>query len=319
MKSFALRALLLLAMACSWAGSQALAQGTSQPQPITMIVSFPPGGLTDLVGRALAQEMSKALKESVVVVNRAGASGVIGLQAIASSPPNGLNFGFIVSAGLTVVPHLQSVPYSLDSFDYLCRAFDVPVYLLVTGDSRFKTLRELVAYAKANPGKVNYATVGQGSLPHMAALDLERAAGIRMNHVPYKGEGPAVIDLLGKHVDMLFGTNASASTHNLRRLAAASETRNSESPEVPTMTELGYPVVWSIVGGAIAPKGMNPTARARLADGCAAAASTPEYKQMLDKLKVVPKFASGEAYYAQLIKDAGRNRVLLKEAGLVGQ
>ncbi len=288
-------------------------------QPITMIVSFPPGGATDLVGRALAAEMTKVLGQSVVVMNRAGAAGTIGSAAVANAPTNGYTFGFVVSAALTVVPHLQSVPYQLDSFQYLCRAFDVPVYALVRADSRFKTMRELISYARANPGKINYASVGIGSLPHMAALDLERSAGIKLNHIPYKGEGPAVVDLLGKHVDLMFGTNAVASTHKLLRLAAASEKRTAESPDAPTLTELGHPVVWSIVGGAIAPKGIDPAARAALEKACATAAATPAYQQALVNMKVVPLYADGETYRTQLLRDAGRNRVLIKDSGLLGQ
>ena len=288
-------------------------------QPITMIVSFPPGGATDLVGRQLASEMSKVLNQSVVVANRAGAAGTIGSAAIANAPGNGYTFGFVVSAALTVVPHLQKVPYQLDSFQYLCRTFDIPVYALVTADSRFKSMRELISYARANPGKLNYASVGIGSLPHMAGLDLERAAGIKMNHVPYKGEGPAVIDLLGKHVDLLFGTNAVASTHRLRRLAAASEKRAADLPDVPTLAEMGYNVSWSIVGGAIAPQGIDPVARSGLEKACATAAATPAFQQALVRMNVVPLYADGATYRDQLIRDIGRNRVLIKDSGLLAQ
>lgn len=288
-------------------------------QPVSMIVSFPPGGVTDLVGRALATEMSKSLSQQVVVVNRGGAAGTIGANAIAQAPTNGYTFGFIVSAALTVVPHLQSVPYQLDSFQYLCRAFDIPVYALVTADSRFKTMRELIAWAKANPGKLNYASVGQGSLPHMAALDLQRAAGIKMNHVPYKGEGPAVVDLLGKHVDMLFGTNAVASTHNLRRLAVAADKRSPDLPDVPALADLGYNVSWSIVGGAVAPKNIDAAAKAGLEKACATATASPAYRQALENMKVVPLYADGQSYQAQLIRDAGRNRVLIRDSGLLAQ
>jgi tripartite-type tricarboxylate transporter receptor subunit TctC len=108
----------------------------------------------------------------------------------------------------------------------------------------------------------------------MAALDLQRAAGIKMNHVPYKGEGPAVVDLLGKHVDMLFGTNAVASTHNLRRLAVAADKRSPDLPDVPALAELGYNVSWAIVGGAVAPKNIDAAAKAGLEKACATATAS---------------------------------------------
>ena len=284
-----------------------------------MIVSFPPGGATDLVGRQLASEMSKSLGQSVVVANRGGAAGTIGSNAIANAPTDGYTFGFVVSAALTVVPHLQKVPYQLDSFHYLCRTFDIPVYALVTSDSRFKTMADLISYAKANPGKLNYASVGIGSLPHMAGLDLERAAGIKLNHVPYKGEGPAVIDLLGKHVELLFGTNAVASTHRLRRLAVAADKRASDLPDVPTLAEMGYNVSWSIVGGAIAPKGINATARTKLEQACKTASAVPSFQQALIRMNVTPQYGDSEAYRNQLIRDAGRNRVLIRDSGLLAQ
>ncbi len=288
-------------------------------QPITMVVSFAPGGATDIVARAMAHEMSQDLKQTVVVVNRAGAGGSIGTGAIASAHPNGYTIGLISVASLTILPHMQAVPYNFASFDYLCRAYDIPVFVLVTPDSRFKTLKDLVDYARDNPNKLNYATVGPGSLPNMAALDLSRAANIRMNHIPYKGEGPAVTDLLGKHVDVYFGTNAVATSHNLRRLGVASEARNEESPDTPTLAEAGYKVVWSIMGGMLAPKGLDPNIRATLQKSCAKASNTPAYKTALENLKVRPLYADGANFQKLLVAESTINHQLLKSAGLLAK
>jgi len=212
---------------------------------------------------------------------------------------------------------MRATSYQLDSFDYLCRTFDVPIIVLVTQDSRFKTIRELIAYAKSNPGKLNYATVGPGSLPHMAALDFSKAAGITMNHVPYKGEGPAVADLLGKHVDLYFGTKAVAAAHNLRRLAVAAAARSSEAPDTPTLAELGYKVSWSVVGGLIAPKGMDPAIKAKLHESCATATRTPSYRASLENLKIDSAYADGDTFKKLLAADAAKNHELLREAGLL--
>src|SRR3546814_19821082 len=123
--------------------------------------------------------------------------------------------------------------------------------MLVTQGSKFKSAEALVAYAKKNPGRLNYATVGPGSLPHLAALDFAAAAKIDISHIPYQGEAPAITDLLGGHVDLYFGTNDVATTHNLRRLGVVAAARQSEASDTPTRTELGYTVLRSISGGVL--------------------------------------------------------------------
>jgi tripartite-type tricarboxylate transporter receptor subunit TctC len=286
-------------------------------RPITITVSFPPGGATDSVARALAAGMTTGLKQSVVVQNVGGAGGSIGTATIANAPNNGYALGFIAAAALTTLPHLRTVPYRLDSFDYVCRTFDVPVFVLAAPNSRFKTLDDMLRYARENPGKLNYATVGPGSQPHLAALDLARAAGITFNHVPYKGESAAVTDLLGGHVDLYLGTSAVASTHNLRRLAVAAAKRTEESPDTPTLAELGYKVTWAIMGGVIAPKGMDPKALATLRRSCAEVVKTTEFKDALDRYKVRLAYADGAAFEKAIAAEAAGSSELLKSVGLL--
>jgi tripartite-type tricarboxylate transporter receptor subunit TctC len=286
-------------------------------RPITIIVNFPPGGVTDAVARALAAEMGESLKQNVVVQNVAGAGGAIGANAIANAPKTGYSVGFVAAAALTTLPQLQPVTYRLDSFDYVCRTFDVPVYVLVAPDSPIRTLKDLVDAARASPDKITYATVGPGSLPHLAALDFTRAAAVSLNHVPYKGEGPAVTDLLGKHVDLYFGTSAVASTHNLRRLAVAADARVAESAETPTLTELGYPTTRAIMGGMIAPKGIDPQVLAVLRNACSAAVKTPAFATTLERLKVQPAYTDGAAFEQAIAAEAEVNRQTLQRAGLL--
>jgi tripartite-type tricarboxylate transporter receptor subunit TctC len=229
--AFSLASLASLALGLS-AATPAQAQAYPS-RAITMLVSFPPGGPTALGARALAQEMSGPLKQNIVVVNRAGAGGAIGATAIADATPDGYTVGFVSVAALTIRPHMHPERYNLDSFDYLCRAYDIPVFAMVRPDSRFKTMRDLIDFARANPGVLNYATVGAGSLPNMAVLNLSREAHIRMTHIPYKGEGPAAMALLGKQVDIYFGTNAAATRHHLHRLAVAGGARTAPTPATP--------------------------------------------------------------------------------------
>lgn len=306
----------LAATASLGAASDATAQAFPS-RPITITVSFPPGGATDSVARVLAAGMTTNLKQSVVVQNVGGAGGAIGTATIANAANNGYAIGFIAAAALTTLPHLRTVPYRLDSFDYVCRTFDVPVFVMTSPSSRFKTLDDLLGFARANPGKLNYATVGPGSLPHLAALDLARAAKVSLNHVPYKGESAAVTDLLGGHVDLYLGTSAVASTHNLRRLAVAAAGRVEESPDTPTLSEIGYKVTWAIMGGVIAPKGIEPTALATLRKSCADVVKTAEFKESIDRYKVRLAYADGPGFEKAIAMEAAGSRELLKEVGLL--
>ena len=302
----------VLALSATAAGAQAFPN-----QPVNLIVNFPPAGLTDLLGRSLAQAMSEPLKQPVVVQNRGGAGGAIGVSAVAMAPKTGYTTGFVSVAALTTLPQMRDVSYRIDSLDYVCRTYDEPVYLLVAPDSPFRTAKALVEHAKSHPGKLNYGTVGPGSLPHLAALDFSGKAEIDMAHIPYQGEAPAVTALLGKQVEVYFGTSAVASTHRLRRLAVAAEKRPVSSPGTPTLQELGYPVVRSISGGLIAPEGTDPAARNVLEAACAQAVTTPQYQSALKTLDVQGSYAPGAAFKAAVLAEAARNRLVLREAQLL--
>ncbi len=310
-------AALLTAGALALAPAAAPAQGSSAP--IQIVVNFPPGGVTDAVARVLAAEMAPRLHQPVIVQNTPGAGGAIGVAQVAKAANNGHTLGFIAVAALTSLPSLQPVPYRLDSFEYVCQTFDVPVFVLVAPGSRFQTLESLVEFARANPGKLNFATVGPGSLPHLLAVDFAKAAGLSLNHVPYKGEGPAVTDLLGNHVDLYFGTSAVATTHKLRRLAVAAAERVAESPDTPTLSERGYRVTRSIIGGLIAPKGVNATMLSDLRTACAQAVQTAAFRSTLDNLKVRVAYAEGPAFGKAIEQEAAVNRETLRAAGVLPQ
>ncbi len=286
-------------------------------QPVNLVVNFPPGGLTDLMGRSLAQAMAESLKQPVVVQNKAGAGGSIGVSYVAMAPKAGHTTGFIAVAALTTLPQMREVNYRIDSLDYICRTFDEPVYLLVAPDSPFQSVKEVIDYAKKHPNKLNYATVGPGSLPHLAALDFTDKAQIDMAHIPYQGEAPAVTGLLGKQVQVYFGTNAVATNQKLRRLAVAANKRSESSPTTPTLAELGYPVIRSISGGIVAPEGTDPAARNTLEAACAQAVKAPQYQATLKTIGVQGAFASGEDFKASVLAESARNRLVLKEAQLL--
>jgi len=308
----------LLAVAAIAAPTQASADAYPQ-QPINLVVNFPPGGATDLTARALGAAMAESLKQPVIVENRAGAGGAIGIAVISSAKKDGYHVGFVSVAGLTTLPQMRRVPYSMETVSYLCRAYDAPVFMLVRQDSKFTTAQQLVDYARGNPGRLNYATVGPGSLPHLAALDFAAAAKLDISHIPYQGESPAITDLLGGHVDLYFGTNAVATAHNLRRLAVAADARQAEAPDTPTLTELGYPVLRSIGGGLIAPAGLDEPARKALGAACERAVHGDAFRQALGNLKLNPAYLDGAAFKQALQAEATGNRALLEREGLLAQ
>ena len=216
-------------------------------RPITFIASSAPGGTTDFTARVLAQPLGAALGQTIVVENKAGASGAIAAAAVKKADPDGYTL-LIQYSGYHVITPLVSkgpLPWELKDFQAVANVISAPQIVVVRADLPFKTMNDLIAYAKANPGKLNYASSGNGSLQHVTGAMLEQQAGIKMTHVPYKGTGPALADLLGGQVDLTFGTPPPFIPHiqtgKLRALATTGKKRLSSLPDVPTATEAGLP------------------------------------------------------------------------------
>nr|WP_225589261.1 MULTISPECIES: tripartite tricarboxylate transporter substrate binding protein [Achromobacter] len=237
-----------------------------------MVVPFPPGGATDTVARILAKSMSEELGQSIVIENRAGAGGIIGAEAVAKAAPDGYTI-LASTAGVHVVnPAIYAkLPYDpVTSWAPVSLVILAPMTITVRTESRFKTLRELAAYAKNHPGKLTYASPGSGTSPHQAGEALKHAAGIDILHVPYKGAGPATTDFLGGRIDMMLSYVGSAYPSmrdgKLRILAVGSRERMPLLPGVPTMgEELGQPdYVSDTWTGIVAPAGTPPAVIQRL-------------------------------------------------------
>lgn len=216
-------------------------------RPITFIASSAPGGTTDFTARVLAQPLGTALGQTIVVENKAGASGAIAAAALKKSEPDGYTL-LVQYSGYHVITPLVSkgpLPWELKDFQPVANVISAPQIVVIRADLQFKNMGELIAYAKANPGKLNYASSGNGSLQHVTGAMLEQQAGIKMTHVPYKGTGPALTDLLGGQVDLTFGTPPPFISHiqtgKLRALATTGKKRLSSLPEVPTAAEAGLP------------------------------------------------------------------------------
>jgi tripartite-type tricarboxylate transporter receptor subunit TctC len=238
-------------------------------KPIRFIVPYPPGGGTDVVARILSDPLAADLGQAIVIDNRGGAAGNVGTDIAAKAPPDGYNVLFTLSSH-TINPKLfDKLPFDVErDFVPVSLAAYIPQILVAHPSVPFSTVPELIAYAKANPGKLNYASVGTGSPAHIAGEMLKLKAGISMVHVPYKGGGPAVIDTIGGQVQIAFVSMPAAWQHvkagKLKAIAVASAKRSQTAPDLPTIAETVPDCVVESWYGALVPAKTPPAAIARL-------------------------------------------------------
>ncbi|WP_420819673.1 Bug family tripartite tricarboxylate transporter substrate binding protein [Pandoraea terrae] len=214
--------------------------------PVHLVIPFAAGGATDSLGRALARELGKQWKQPVIVDNRPGAGGAVGADVVAKSAPDGYTLLLASGSMFTVNPFIyKKLPYSAASFEMITKVASGPMVVTVNAQVPAKSLKELISYAKANPGKLSFCSAGIGSQVHMAGEAFADASGINIVHVPYKGEGPAYSDLMAGVVEMTVGNiNAIApllKTGKLRALAVTSKERSPMLADVPTVAEAGLP------------------------------------------------------------------------------
>lgn len=266
----------------------ALAQSWPE-RPIQMIVQFPPGTTTDTVARDIAKRLGDALKQSVVVVNKAGASGAIGVDAISKAKPDGYTIGTVNLPTLTIIPHLQKVPYEpLSAFTHLAVVGPYDYGVFVAASSPWKTFSELVDYGRANPGKLTYGTLGPGTTNQLAMEKIGVELGLNWTYVPYKGDTESVPALLGGQIQLI---NASPATTlpqvqagKLRMLVSTGPRRWYGLPDVPTLREtklvdFSQNSFFSIA----APANLEPVAKKKLDEALKAVLSDPEVKDLYVK------------------------------------
>ena len=229
------------------AQSPSKSSATYPSKPIRIVVTYPPGGPTDFVARALGQKFTEAWSQPVIVDNRAGAGGVVGTEVVARAAPDGYTLLLGTSAGLAINPALTSkLPYNaFTDFAPVSRVVINPQILVFNASFAPNSLKELIQLAKSKPGAINYASVGSGSPNHMGMELLKSMAGIDMVHIPYKGTAPAVTDLLTGQVSLMFNSMPSVLPQvragKLKGIAVGSARRSAAAPEVPTVAEAGLP------------------------------------------------------------------------------
>jgi tripartite-type tricarboxylate transporter receptor subunit TctC len=320
MKSLA--SILFAAAACGCAVTS-FAQQDYPNRPIRMIVPYPPGGPTDIMGRITSEVLSKRLNQNVVVDNRGGAATVIGAEMAANSPADG--YTVLVSSETTfaVTPALKAkLPYDpVRDFAPVAQLTTQPYVLAVSPSLPANSLSQLIAHAKGNPGKLSYGSAGAGSANHLAGEMFRYVAGIDAVHVPYKGNGPAIVDLIGGQIAYMLGSISSllphANTKKLRLLAIASTKRSASTPDTPTFAEAGLPGYqvsgWNCI---VAPRGTPAAIVKRLNAEVAAGFKQPDVVERLRKQSIEPVAGTPEQLAAFMKSELERYRKLIKAVGL---
>jgi tripartite-type tricarboxylate transporter receptor subunit TctC len=305
------------------ASSLAAAQSDWPSRPVRFIVSQSTGGSIDIAARAIGQKLSGAMGQQFIVDNRAGANGMIAVDAAAKAQADG--YTLLVSSPGPLINNqfvYKNVTYdTLRDFTPVTQISSIAFLMAVNVNSPYKSVQDVVAAAKARPGEVKYASTGAGNQTHLAAEMLAQASATKLLHIPYKGEAPAIGDLMGGQVDMIIGTMpallAQVRAGRLRPIAVCQPQRSGAAPEVPTMAEAGYPAV-EVTGwtGILAPAGTPPAIVKRLQDGVAKALAEPEMREFLAKQGADPVGSTPEAFAAFIRTETVKWGTAAKAAGL---
>lgn len=314
----------LAAAAAALGMSSALALAQDFPsKPVTLVIPYPPGGPTDLVGRLIAERLSQKWGQPVVVENKPGASGSIGSDFVARAAPDGytLVLGNNASHGAYELLNASTVPYkTLENFEPVSLVGLAPVIMIVGADVPANDIQEFIAYAKANPGKVNFGSAAIGSSPHFVGEMLNIAAGIDMMHIPFNGAAPALQALLSGSIQTYSGGVSSVMPHVLagkaKALGAVASSRLSGAPDVPTMREQGVDIAYDSWYGLLAPAGVPADVLDRINADTNAVLDGDETKEALTKLGFDRKLGTRAEFRSMLEAEIAATAELIEEAGI---
>ncbi|HEX7890706.1 MAG TPA: tripartite tricarboxylate transporter substrate binding protein [Ramlibacter sp.] len=314
-------ALLLLAAA---ALAPAFAQGDGYPaRAVTVVVPFPAGNSGDVLWRTLGESLSKEWGKPLVVDNKPGSGGALGAQLVTKAPADGYTLLHGSSGPIAIGPHLnKNVTYDpRKDFTPIMLVAGVTQAIVVRADSRFKTVQELIAHAKANPGKLNYGSAGNGSTQHLTGELFKQRANVFITHVPYRGAAPAYTDLLGGQVDFVVDSISSAvpfvQSKQMRILAVSTAKRDPVAPDAPTLAESGLPG-FDVLGwmGLVGPPNMNPAVRDRINADVRKAMAQESVKQTFAKLGLQAVGGSAEDFRRYIDSEYARWGDVVKAAGI---
>ncbi len=317
------RQFLASAAALAACGSPAVAQAYPQ-RPVKVVVTFAPGGNSDSIARIACQRLTDVLGQTFVIENRPGAGGSLGAEQVARAAPDGYTLLAAATPQFAITPVLQKVSYDpVKDFAPISNVGSNPFVMSVNGKLPIKSVADFIAYVRARPGKVTYGSGGVGTLNHLSMTLFAKLAGIEMTHVPYKGGGPAMADLIAGHINSMFATLADAlgqaGAGTIRLLAVSSDKRAKQIPDVPTVIESGFPTfnttTWN---GLVAPAGTPKDIAAKIAGEIARASKDPAYVERLARIGVdaigdtpqeyAATIAADVAFWADAIKAAGLGR-----------
>jgi tripartite-type tricarboxylate transporter receptor subunit TctC len=298
----------------------AAAAAIAQPypaRPVQVIVAFPAGGSVDVMARHLAATLSAGLGQQFVVVNRDGASGTIGFGQVAASRPDGYTLGGGPTTPIAVAPHLyKDIKYGVDSFEYICQTFENVFTLAVRPESPFRSVDDILAAARASPGKLVFGHSGNGTVPHLSVANLLYRLNLEVMAVPYRGETAALPDVLSGRVDFGAPSVAVAVGQKLRILAVFADRRHPAYPDAPTFSELGMPSMPPGLNGLYAPKGTPPEVLATLERACEDATKAEAFRSAAQRLHQ-PVVYLGRAAFAERARTDFRYKgELIKALGL---
>jgi tripartite-type tricarboxylate transporter receptor subunit TctC len=312
----------LLAIALTGFSVTATAQTDFPSKPIQLVVGYPAGGNTDSIGRTLSQEARKFLGREVVVVNKLGAGGVVGMMSVADAPPDGYTVGLATSSGFTIAPWLMDVPMDLlERTTALVWLGRPQTGIAVRSDGPIRTVKDLIEQARRNPGKVSIGLQGTGSGASLALQAMALDEKVEFSLVPFKGEAPAVTDLLGGHITAAatsaFSFERFVAAGTLRTIASTNEDRLQFEPNVPTLTEQGFPYNFPVIFYLLGPRGIPAAVAKRLVEGFGQAARTRAYLDETVKNGVMyGNPMSGEALERVLVEERAKTGAMVKRLGL---
>ena len=315
---------LLLAALC--AAPLAHAQDAYPSKPVTVIVPFSPGGISDVIGRPFVYSLGKALRQSFLIENKPGAGGGVGMAYAARARPDGYTL-MVALSSISAIPASDRLfgrppSYEIKQFAPIALISADPAFLVVRADSPWKTVKDLVDAAKAKPGAIPYGSTGNYGTMHVGMEMFANAAGIRMNHIPYGGGGQQVAAIVGSQVDAITQLPATIAGQvaggKLRPLATFAPARVAAFADVPTMKEAGYPEVeYFVWTGFFAPAGTPPEVLAALRKGTREAVQDPEFRTAMEKLRAPIVYKDADEFQAYLEADAKRLTAVIQKIGKV--
>jgi tripartite-type tricarboxylate transporter receptor subunit TctC len=276
--------------------SGASAQDVYPARPVQVIVPFSAGGNSDVMARPFFEAMGRALNGAFTIVNREGGGGTIGFTQLAAARPDGYTLGFGPTSPATNAPHMmKKLTYGVDDFDYICQVFENIFTVAVAPDSPIASLPDLVERALKEPGKLTFGSAGVASLPHLTGEGFAQMTGIKLTHVPFRGDGQVIPAVLGGQIDFSM-TGMGSATESLRVLAIFADKRNAALPDVPTAAELGLPTLPPGFQGVYAPKGTPPDIVAKLEKACATAANSDGYLAFARRINQTVHYLDGASF-----------------------